>query len=97
MGFENCKYQCYSNAKKDDEGAEEVCKEKKGGEEDAGESDPEVAEQLLCDHLVSLPVAVLLPDLKWIYDTSNLRWMRLGCISLLGSEQRHCRRSCNLR
>lgn len=74
---ENCKYQCYSNAKKHDERAGEVCEEGEGGEEDAGESDPEVAEQLLRDHLVRLPVAVLLPQLKWIqkctFDKS--RWM----------------------
>ena len=57
---ENCKYQCYSNAKKHDERAGEVCEEGEGGEEDAGESDPEVAEQLLRDHLVRLPAAVFL-------------------------------------
>ena len=63
--FENCKYQCNCNAKENDERAEEVSEEEEGGEEDAGQGDPEVAEQLLRDHLVRLPVAVLL--LKLLY------------------------------
>ena len=58
--FEHCKYQCDCNAKENDERAKEISEEEEGGDEDAGQSDPEVAEQLLCDHLVRLPVAVLL-------------------------------------
>ena len=66
------KYQCYSNAKKHDERAEEVSEENEGGEEDAGESDPEVAEELLRDHLVGLPVAVLLAHEKCTSDKSSV-------------------------
>ena len=55
-----CKYQCNGNTKENDERSEEVCEEEEGGDEDAGQSDSEVAEKLLRDHLVRLPVAVLL-------------------------------------
>jgi len=57
-------HQCNRNAKENDEGSEEVCKEEESGDEDAGESDPEVAKQLLRDHFVRLPVAVLLGESK---------------------------------
>ena len=85
FGFENCKYQCYCNTKKNNERAEEVGEEEEGGEEDAGKSDPEVAEQLLRDHLVGLPVAVLLAELYqngyWKWQTSQSKlyfvtWVR---------------------
>ena len=56
-------HQSSSHTDKDDDRAKEVGEEEEGGEEDAGKSDPEVAEQLLRDHLVGLPVAVLLAEL----------------------------------
>jgi len=50
--------QSSSHAEEDDDRAKEVCKEEEGGEEDAGQGDPEVPQQLPGDHLVRLPAAV---------------------------------------
>ena len=53
-------HQSNSHTDEDDDRAEEVCKKEESCDEDAGQGDPEVPQQLPCDHLVRLPAAVLL-------------------------------------
>ena len=53
-------YQYDGDTEQDHEGAEEVSEEEEGGQEDTGQGDPQVPDQFLRDHLVRLPVAVLL-------------------------------------
>ena len=53
-------HQSDSHTDEDDDRAEEVCKKEKSCDEDTGQGDPKVPQQLPCDHLVRLPAAVLL-------------------------------------
>ena len=53
-------HQSNSHTDEDDDRAKEVGKKEEGGDEDAGQGDPEVPQQLPCDHLVRLPAAVFL-------------------------------------